>query len=198
MSIGNLVREALLLRDVPFPLVVKETSGYEVIPLDMNDSEDRELVGLVTSAANNFLSICRRTGRTYTGADPRNISRPLEEEFVQEMARVGLDAKRLGGAGYPDHRLMDRYGRLSYFETKVTTQIGVSSARSFYYSSGKKIKDDARHMLIGWEIEEESPNHYAVRAWKLVDLSHLEVSLKTEFNANNLGIYKTKALLGES
>ncbi|MFQ6060547.1 MAG: hypothetical protein ACE5KV_04500 [Thermoplasmata archaeon] len=195
-DIKNIVKQAVSLRDVPFPTVVEATSGHRVIPINLDDVKDIELIDLVIRAAKNFLSICQRTGRTYKGADPRNISRPLEEEFVQEMDRVGLSAERLGGAGYPDHKLTDNYGRPVYFETKVSTQITIGSARSFYYSSGKKIKEDAPHLLIGWEIEEESPNHYAVKGWKLVDLYYLGVSLKTEFNANNLEIYKEEASLG--
>jgi len=114
------------------------------------------------------------------------------------MGGVGMTARRVGGSGYPDHELIDQAGRLTYFETKVSSQIGESSARAFYYSGGKKIKADARHLLIGWEIEEESTRHWKVVGWKLVDLSHLRVSLKTEFNANNPDIYKADALLGES
>jgi len=185
------------LRNIPFSDVVLATSGKRVIPIDPTAPEDARLIKDVIQAADSFLRLSARTARTYSAEDTRKLSRSLEEEFVAEMERAGLKTQRLGQSGYPDHRLVDRSGRACYFETKVSSHIEESSMRSFYYSGGKKIAEDARHLLVGWGVQRESPEHWRVLSCKLVDLAKLKVSLKIEFNAGNTEIYAPSGILAQ-
>ena len=50
--------------------------------------------------------------------------------------------------GYPDIELVDQHGRLTYLEVKISSSVKHSSLRSFYYTTGKKIKTDASHLLL--------------------------------------------------
>ena len=79
-------------------------------------------------------------------------------------------------------------------EVKVSSISKHSHLRSFYYSNGKKIKNDARHLLLGLLITEENDKYWKIEKWTLVDLAKLTVHLKTEFNASNMDIYKPETI----
>jgi hypothetical protein len=49
----------------------------------------------------------------------------------------------------------------------------------FYFTSGKKIKSDARHLLLQIQMEEESNKYWKVISWQIRDLSGLKAILFT-------------------
>jgi len=59
----------------------------------------------------------------------------------------------------------------------------------------EKIDSDGFHLLLGFIIKETKHEKFITIGWKLVDLSKIKVSLKAEFNADNLEIYKSEAII---
>ena len=92
-------------------------------------------------------------------------------------------------------------GRISFVDIKATTRPDVGSPRDFYYSTKEKtlekINSDGFHLLLGFIIREIEPEKFITIGWKLVDLSKIKVSIKAEFNADNLEIYKPEAIIKE-
>ena len=68
-----------------------------------------------------------------------------------------------------------------------------SGFRYFYYTSGNKIKSNARHLLLNISVSEESSKYWKIDNWVLSDLSQLEVRLKCEFNASKTDIIDEKS-----
>jgi len=104
----------------------------------------------------------------------------------------------LGRPGYPD--CVVRQGeRVTYLEIKTSASVQESNRylRTFSFSSGKKIRADARHLLLKVQLEEEDNKIWKVVAWELRDLSTLKTRLKTEFNAG-FGDLAVVRLLGSS
>ena len=187
--IKNAVEASEILRNIMFPELVEATSSYKVIPLEINDEKDRELYDKITNAADNLIEICRRTRRRFQGNRINEVGNAIEEEFVQELCKTDLKPNLLIEKGYPDMEIDDKYGRKTYLESKATSKKWDDTFRSFYYSNGKKIKKDARHLLIGWKVEEERDKYWKILDWRLVDLYNLKLGLKSEFNASNKNVY---------
>ena len=103
--------------------------------------------------------------------------------------------------GYPDVKIIENTGRISFVDVKATTRPDVGSPRDFYYSTKEKtlekINSDGFHLLLGFIIRETEPEKFITIGWKLVDLSKIKVSIKAEFNADNLEIYKPEAIIKE-
>jgi hypothetical protein len=144
------------------------------------------------------LALCNKAKRRFFGNRINEVSRAIENELVEEIRKTGLKPKMLPTMGYPDIELIDQHGRLTYLEVKISSSVKRSSLRSFYYTTGKKIKTDARHLLLGLLITEEKDKYWKIEEWTLTDLSKLNVQLKAEFNASNIDIYKPELILAKS
>jgi hypothetical protein len=99
------------------------------------------------------------------------------------MNKPPLAVKRLGKTGYP-HIEISYHDLIAYLEMKTSSVKEKSSFRYFYYTSGDKIKQNARHLLLDIAVTQENPNYWKVDKWALSDLSKLTVRLKNEFNAS--------------
>ena len=83
----------------------------------------------------------------YQGNRVNEIGRRIEETIVNEMNKLPLSVKRLGKTGYPDIEIS--YDDLtSYLEMKTSSVKEKSGFRYFYYTSGDKIRNNARHLLL--------------------------------------------------
>lgn len=90
-------------------------------------------------------------------------------------------------AGYPDG-LITWNNKSFYIEVKTYKSDTLNSnLRTFFYSPSKisKITQDTYHLLIGFETD--GNNH--LKGFHIIDLYDLEVTLKTEFNTGNNGMY---------
>ena len=144
------------------------------------------------------MALCNKAKRRFFGNRINEVSRAIENELVEEIRKTGLKPKILPAMGYPDIELIDQHGRLTYLEVKISSIVKHSRLRSFYYTNGKKIKRDARHLLLGLLIIEEKDKYWKMEEWTLTDLSKLNVHLKAEFNASNIDIYEPKSILAKS
>jgi hypothetical protein len=61
-----------------------------------------------------------------------------------------------------------------------------------------KVRDDAVHLLVGFEHEAKSNGRWAFTRWDLVDLSYFKVRLKAEFQASNRDVYRPDAIVATS
>ncbi len=171
------------LGSVDFPLVVKLSAGYDVIPIDPSNESDRKFIDILSSILRKFLKTSASTRSRYQGNRVNEVGRRIEETIVNEMNKLPLNVKRLGKTGYPDIEIS--YEDLtSYLEMKTSSVKEKSGFRYFYYTTGDKIKINARHLLLDIAVTEESPSYWKVDRWSLSDLSKLTVRLKNEFNAS--------------
>jgi len=182
--------------NISFPELVKATTDHEVYKLQVEDREDdKVLYSEILKAANNFIGYVNRTRQRFQGDRINDVGKRIEEVFVEELKKSELRPLLLSSSGYPDMKIIDQYDRVTYLESKAVSKNWDSTFRSFYYTDGKKIDADARHLLIAWDIVEESPKYWLVRGFKLCDLYNLRMNLKLEFNSSNRALYSPDLLL---
>jgi len=186
------------LKNVSFRDLVEATSEFELHPLDAKLPEDKELIEDLSAAFKHFVAFSSKTGTRFTATRINDVSRHIEEVLVEQMHKSGLKARILGESGYPDIELTDKHNRVSYLEVKISSKQKLTSFRTFYYTSGKKIKSDARHLLVGLHFSETADKHWKAEQWELIDLSKLFVNLKAEFNASNIDIFTEQARIAKS
>jgi len=199
-DIQELIKSSLKLSKdfeyLPFPLLVKATTNYEVIPLNFNSSpEDKRLFNELKDSANNFIDYAARIRQRFQGDRINDVGKRIEEAFVEELKKTELNPILLTKSGYPDIKVVDSSGRITYLESKAVSKDWNSSFRSFYYTDGKKLDSNARHLLIAWDIAEETPKYWKINGWKICDLFNLKMKIKLEFNSNNKELYSDELLL---
>jgi len=176
---------------IVFQDLVKGTTGFRVEKLDpANNSDDLVLFKELEKAARNFIRHIDRTRTRYHGERPNDVGKQFEEVFVEELKKTTLRPTQLKESGYPDMKVIDAAGRVTYLESKVVSKNWKNGLRSFYYSTGTKIDSDARHLVIAWDIQEEKDKYWKVAGYKLCDLYGLSnIKVKLEYNSNNKVLY---------
>ncbi|MDQ2660000.1 MAG: hypothetical protein M3Y03_06230, partial [Verrucomicrobiota bacterium] len=93
-------------------------------------------------------------------------------------------------------------GRVYYLDPKLyATGSRASSFRTFYFEpkvGTNKVRDDAVHLILGFEHAPRKAGHWEFTRWDIVDLSHFSVRLKAEFQGSNRDMYKPEAIVGSS
>lgn len=209
----KVIREILsAFEGVSFPVIVESSTGYKVLSIDKKRDADliEDLSAIARIITNRYYKtpITRETYKLVIGKKPKafrpnEVGRVLEYEICNtpKNFKVILRIQPLKQVGYPDVKIIEKTGRISFVDIKATTRPDVGSPRDFYYSPKKKtlekINSDGFHLLLGFIIKETEPEKFITIGWKLVDLSKIKVSLKAEFNADNLEIYKPEAIIKE-
>lgn len=184
---------------ITFKELIKKTSDCEIIPLNLFEEKDLEVVNEIKESAKRLMKVAGKARRRYQADRVNEVGNRIENEFVEILSGTSLEAETLGKAGYPDIKLSDKHGRITYLESKTTSKPwDKGGMRSFYYSSGRKINSDARHLLIGWKVKEEEPKYWELKEWKISELTDLELNLKKEYNATNKELYDDNLILYES
>lgn len=180
---------------VAFSDVVKASSGFSVISIDAtNDKLDKELISNLNNILSKFLKTHTSTRSRFHGTRVNEVGRRIEELLVNELNKQPLSVRQLASAGYPDIEILHN-GRTIYLEMKTSAVILESGFRYFYYTSGKKIKTDAKHILLDITVSRENPDYWKIEKWALSDLSKLELRLKCEFNASKSDLLDKEARL---
>ncbi len=177
---------------VDFPLIVKLSTGYDVIPVNSSNESDKKLIEILDNILKKFLKTSASTRSRYQGNRVNEVGRRIEETIVNEMNKLPLSVNRLAKSGYPDIEISYQ-DLISYLEMKTSSVKKESGFRYFYYTSGDKIKNNARHLLLDIAVTEENPGYWKVDNWSLSDLSKLTVKLKNEFNASKTDLMEEKA-----
>lgn len=185
--------------DIFFRDIISETTDYEIIPFNIqNNKEDKELFLLLTKSAEKFLSIRKKTEERFRGNRINDVGKRIEIAFLEELKKTSLGVELLSMSGYPDMKIMQSNNRITYLESKAVSKGWDSTFRSFYYSTGKKINSNGRHLLISWDLREEANKYWDVIGWKLLDLSNLKLKIKIEFNSSNRELYQEDSILATS
>ena len=168
---------------VPFPLAVKVSSGYHVIPIDLTKKHDKELVNKLQLALTKFLETIRSSQPVYKGKRINDVGRKIESQIVHELNKLPLTVRQLGKTGYPDIEILFEE-QIAYLEMKTSSVTNRSRLRYFYYTGGNKIQSNAHHLLLTIFATPDNPGYWKVENLMLSDLHTLDVQLKTEFNAS--------------
>ena len=110
---------------------------------------------------------------------------------------------RVRHSGYPDLRLVDAAtNRVFYLDPKLyAAGSRDGSFRTFYFEpkiTTNKVRDDAAHLLVGFEHTPRTAGHWTFIHWDLVDVAHFKVRLKAEFQGSNREIYRPEAIIATS
>ncbi|MEM3397064.1 MAG: hypothetical protein QW620_04410 [Thermoplasmata archaeon] len=209
----KVIREILsAFESVSFPVIVESSTGFKVLSIDKD--RDNDLIEDISSVARSIVlryhnqpinrdtyrKVIKRKANAFR---PNEVGRILEYEICNTPKdfKTIKEIVSLKQVGYPDIKIIDKTNKVIFVDIKATTRPDVGSPRDFYYSTKEKtiekIKSDGFHLLLGFIIRETEPEQFTTVGWKLVDLSKIKVSIKAEFNADNLEIYKQEAILKE-
>jgi hypothetical protein len=207
-----LLDETQQLRDIPFGEVILDTTGKRVLPVDRKNEIDQRVIKQVSSVLNQVMK------KMNASASPvQNIGRINEvssyfEDSLRELLNttpgLSCDFPRIADgkiqrSGYPDLRVVDvPSNRVFYLDPKLYA-VGSrdSSFRAFYFEpkiATNKVRDDAVHLVVGFEHEPRKDGHWNFIRWDLVDLSQFKVRLKAEFQGSNHDMYRPEAIVATS
>jgi hypothetical protein len=207
-----LMRADQELREIPFGEVILAATGKRVLALDRTSEADRRVILEIGKALTEVME------RMNAADSPvHNVARINEaSSHFEDMLRETLNRAtgfscdfphtaedRVQRSGYPDLRLVETVTkRVFYLDPKLyAAGSRDSSFRTFYFEpkiTTNKVRDDAVHLLVGFEHEPRNDGRWKFTRWDLVDLSHFKVRLKAEFQASNRDIYRPEAIVATS
>lgn len=172
------------LGSIDFSIVVKESTGFDVIPINLTNEFDKNLISNIREKMMSSLKMIKKSGVRFTGSRINEIGRQIEPYFVRDLSTSPFVVSRLGKTGYPDTEIVFN-GETIYMEFKTSSIVSEKSGyRYFYYTKGSKIKKSARHLLVTTVVALDSERVWNVSRFIVSDLSKLKVRLKPEFNAS--------------
>jgi len=207
-----LLQEDHELREIPFSEVVLAATGKRVLALDRKTQADQQIVQRVGDVLNEVMSRMNAADSPIHNVGRINeVSSHFEDLLRDLLNRVPgfrcdfphTAEDRVQRSGYPDLRLVEiATNRVFYLDPKLyAAGSRESSFRTFYFEpkiTTNKVRDDAVHLLVGFEHAPRSNGRWTFTRWDLVDLSHFKVRLKAEFQGSNRDIYKPEAILASS
>ena len=195
------------VRGVPLNVVIKATTGYSIIPFDVNNPEDKELLGKLIEALQKATETAYKEG--IFSKRPNEVGNRIEPFVKDALNSIGVSTgtprTRYGNhkaVGYPDLEIHFQK-HIVYLECKTyNIDNSESSLRAFYLqpSQDSKITADAHHLLVGFEIESATRQGHTAFVpirWRLYSLHNLKVQVKHEFNASNQDLYQRAAFITE-
>ena len=196
VSLNSIFKLHKELGYVNFSDVVEESSGHKLLAIDIKDPNDKELIEELGKSLAAYTKYATSQGARFHGNRINDVGKNFENSIMQAIDKTVIKIEKLGRMGYPDFKLTQTSGNVSFLEIKVSgaKDSDSSSLRTFYYSSPAKIDSDARHLLLQVKMEEETSKYWKVLSWELRDLISLKVQLKTEFNAGSREISATNLL----
>ncbi len=209
--VENLLSEDLGTRSFSFAEVAEASSGKKVIPFNPENEVHAAIVTALKQSLDGALM--KMNGADSPTNDLRRIneaSRFFEDALLESLNANGsitceIPKNRQGKeqrSGYPDLLITHKpSGTKIYLDPKLYEKKSrQSSFRTFYFEPRErtlKITEDAVHLLVGIAHDGDDGN-WKFTSWELVDLSHLQVRLKAEFQASNRDLYRPKATLESS
>lgn len=182
---------------ISYPAVIEAFAGQKVI--EVNKTTDRLLIKSLQSAMNdceNFIA-----NNSIQSSRINEVGNKMEQLVIDAINKMNgsLSAEkpktrsgRIKSTGYPDVLIWDGK-KPTYLEIKTYNKNSLDTTlRSFYLSPSTdfKIVHDARHMLVGFEIEETTNNLHVANSHKLIDLFKLPCAVQFEINSNNKLMYR--------
>ena len=69
---------------IPFPTIVKQSTGFDVIPVNLQDSSDKVLIDNLKSIFKDFLKMSTSTRSRYQGNRINEVGRRIEDALVRD------------------------------------------------------------------------------------------------------------------
>ena len=190
---------------VPLKIVMNQTTGTKVIPLDLNNSAHKKLAEAIIDISTQVgEELSRKGSPAHEKGRINEVSSLFENSLRSRLdalpefsCKVPLTSKgKQQRSGYPDLRVEHLPTQtIAYLDPKLFQHDSQqSSLRTFYYegtSNGNKVTEDALHLLLGFPHDGNSGQWKFEKA-QLVDLSELDLKLKVEFSASNKDLYSRK------
>ena len=207
-----LLQEKDQLREMPFSEVIFSATGKKILAIDPQDQTDQRVLKEIGAALDEVLTRMNAPASPIQSAARINEVSSSFENMIRELlnAAPGLECDfpktaegRVQRSGYPDLRLVDSAsGRIYYLDPKLfAAGSRASSFRTFYYEpklATNKVRDDAVHLILGFEHEPRKAGHWNFTRWDVVDLAHFKVKLKAEFQGSNRDMYRAEAIVATS
>lgn len=180
------------LNGVPFNLIIKSMSGYEVEFFDHKNKQHKKVLEILKKVGNQIIN----KHYDFSGR-PNEFGNHIESFVKKEMNKLNLNADiptnskgKKVSAGYPDI-VFNFEQKMYYLECKTFALKNINNSfRTFYFSPGKHSKITAKtiHFLISFE-KEKVENGYFIKSYKIITINSLSCNLKSEFNACNKDLY---------
>jgi hypothetical protein len=207
-----LLDESGQLREIPLSEVIFDSTGKHVLPMNLKDEVDRRVLKQISEVLDEVLRTMNAPESPIQGIPRINEVSSHFEDLLQRLlnARPGLScdfprtaADKIQRSGYPDLRIVDSASRRVFYLDPKLYAVGSrdSSFRTFYFEpkvATNKVRDDAVHLIAGFEHEPRKENQWKFTRWDLVDLSKFRVKLKAEFQGSNRDMYRPEAVIATS
>lgn len=192
----------------PFAKVIRQSSGQIVLPID---SASQPVIEAIANTAEATMMKLNEPTSPIVGLRRINEVSRFFEDSLRELLDQDPDLScaipqtkegKSQRSGYPDLVITHHpSGRTYYLDPKLYEGSSRdSSFRTFYYtpqSKTSKILKTAHHLLIGF-AHDGADGQWQFESWNLVDLSQIELTLKSEYNSSNRELYSTKAIVRSS
>src|SRR5204862_8285575 len=200
------------LSGIAFSEVILAATGKHVLSFDSKSEVDQRVIKQIGVVLDEPMKRMNAPGSAIQNVARINELSSHVEDLLRELlnAAPGLicDFPRTAEghvqrSGYPDLRIVDRASqRIFYLDPKLyAAGSRESSFRTFYFEpkiATNKVREDAVHLLVGFEHEPKSAGRWNFTRWDLVDLAHFKVRLKAEFQGSNHDIYRPEAIVATS
>ena len=180
-----------------------------MLPINRRDPVDERVLKQIGAALDE---VVRRMNEpdspVQSVARINEVSAPFENmirEVLDKAEGLTCDFAKTAGekvqrSGYPDLQLTDdATKRIYYLDPKLYAKGSrESSFRSFYFEpkvATNKVREDAVHLILGFEHEGRKAGHWQFSRWDIVDLSSFKVRLKAEFQGSNRDMYRPEAIV---
>ena len=207
-----LLDENQQLRGLPFTEVIFDATGKRVLPVNRKDEIDQRVIKQISTVLDEVMKKMNAPDNSIQKVDRINeVSSNFENWLRDSLNTVpGLSCNfptigndKIQRSGYPDLRLVDLASkRVFYLDPKLyAAGSRESNFRAFYFEpkiTTNKVRDDAVHLVAGFEHEPRTNGRWNFTRWDLVDLSKFKVRLKAEFQGSNRDIYRPEAIVATS
>jgi hypothetical protein len=200
------------LVQLPFREVILSATGKKVLAINRQDETDQRVLKQLGEALDEVVKRMNAPDNPVQSVGRINEVSSHFENTLRELlsASPGLSCDfphtaegKVQRSGYPDLRLVDEAsGRVYYLDPKLYAVGGrTSSFRTFYFEpkvATNKVRDDAVHLILGFEHEPRNAGAWNFTRWDVVDLSDFKVKLKAEFQGSNRDMYRPEAIVATS
>ncbi|MFP6866206.1 MAG: hypothetical protein VCA35_09730 [Roseibacillus sp.] len=207
----TLLAQDLAERTFDFPGVIEGATGQHTRPFDPTQPPAAKILAAIRSAADEAIKLHNTAESPIRGLRRINEASRFFEDTLRALIDEDPDLfctvpQTVDGSGqrsgYPDLRIEHvASGTIAYLDPKLFEEGSRSSSfRTFYYtpsSDSSKVHDSAFHLLLGIS-HDGVDGRWTFTGWELIDLSHLKVRLKAEFQASNRDLYREEARVATS
>ncbi|MEP6698738.1 MAG: hypothetical protein ABJB09_03320 [Verrucomicrobiota bacterium] len=207
-----LLQENQELRAIPFSEVIFDATGKRVIAIDPKNETDQRVIKQISNVLDEVMKRMNAPDSVIQEIPRINEVSSHFEDLMRELlnATPGLHCDspptaegRVQRSGYPDLRLVDvETKRVFYLDPKLLAAGSRNSSfRTFYFEpkiATNKVRDDAVHLIVGFEHAPKSGGHWNFTRWDVVDLAHFKVRLKAEFQGSNRDMYRPDTIVATS